>query len=127
MVRLGQIVLFTLNKQRLSSFLCDLFDLDVEINNESLRVYNSSLDFLLIENPNLEKTKTNSLLDIHVDSYDDLIELKNNIEFINYRYAQSADSTEMIITSPEIKDLGKIKFFFMTDPDGRNWKISFVE
>ena len=126
MVRLGQIVLFSKDKQRLASFLCDLFELEMEINSDSISLSNGEISFLVIERPRLAECGSSTLIDFYVDSYDELVELNNKIEFLTYRLQSSGESEELLQTmkKPEIKDLGEVKFFFMTDPDGRRWKVS---
>ena len=126
MVRLGQIVLFSKDKQRLASFLCDLFEMEMDINADSISLGDGEISFLIIERPRLAECGSSTLVDFYVDSEDDLNELNSKIEFLTYRLQSSGESEELIqsMKKPEIKDLGEVKFFFMTDPDGRRWKIS---
>lgn len=126
MVRLGQIVLFSKDQQRLASFLCDLFELEMEINSDSISLSNGEISFLIIERPRLAECGSSTLVDFYVDTFEELQELNSKIEFLSYRLQSSGESEELIsaMKKPEIKDLGDVKFFFMTDPDGRRWKVS---
>lgn len=126
MVRLGQIVLFSKDKQKLASFLCDLFELEMEIHSDSISLAHEHINFLIIERPRLAECGSSTLIDFYVNDFEELEELNNKIEFLNYRLESAGESQELLqqMKKPEIKDLGEVKFFFMTDPDGRRWKVS---
>ncbi|OIQ17468.1 MAG: hypothetical protein BM556_11725 [Bacteriovorax sp. MedPE-SWde] len=98
----------------------------MDINADSISLGNGEISFLIIERPRLAECGSSTLVDFYVDSEDDLNELNSKIEFLTYRLQSSGESEELIqsMKKPEIKDLGEVKFFFMTDPDGRRWKIS---
>lgn len=129
MVKLGQIILFSNNSKRLATFLCDLFDLELSPAEDAIGLSNGEVSFLVIERPKLAEFGSSTLIDFIVESSDDLDELHSKIEFLNYRLESSGESLTSLQTKelPEIRDLGNVRFFFMTDPDGRRWKISYFQ
>lgn len=128
MVKLGQIILFTKDQARLSAFLCDLFELEIDNSKQSIRLVNEDLSFLIIEKKDMP-SQSNVLIDLFVSGESELEELKDKVEFLNYRHGiqfGNSDGTT-VQTKPAvnpIEDIGAMKFFFMTDPDKRRWKIS---
>lgn len=127
MVKLGQIVLFSKNSKLLATFLCDLFDLELKPLSDSIQLSDGDVTFLIIERPKLASQGSSTLIDFNVESSSILDELHSKIEFLNYRLSglAEAESSLHTKTAPEINDLDGIRFFFMTDPDGRRWKISY--
>lgn len=127
MITLGQIILFTKDKGLMVSFLSDLFDLEIDNSKESIRLVNEDLSFLVIEKK-VSNQNTNMMIDLFVSTEEGLHELRDKYEFINYRHQTSSGETMSVVKSTrlEIQDIGEMKFFFMTDPDNRRWKISYI-
>ena len=128
MISYGQVVLFSKNKSRLANYLCELLDLEMEILTDSIKIGNDALNFLIIERPKLATPVSNMIVDLYVDSVDVLMHLHKKIEFLNYRNSTEISGMEKIeqMKLPEVIDLNEVKFFFMTDTDGRRWKISYI-
>ena len=123
-MQLNQIVLFSHDINKLSNYLSDLFDLEKECHTDSVTIYGEHLRFLIVPtSQNLEFS--NVLIDIKAANDTELFEIKQKIEFLNYRIEPSVDGkVHQTLTFSEIKEIPNSKFFFFTDTDGRKWKVS---
>ncbi len=129
MIVLGQIVLFTKNKMRLTSFLSDLFDLEIDNSKDSVRLVNEDLSFLIIERDENLNNQGTLMLDFFVSSFDELRHIRDKYQFLNYRQnSLNQDGTSHALSAQaiEIKEAGEMSFFFFTDPDQRRWKVSCI-
>ena len=124
-MNVGQIILFSKDKQLLSRFLSDLFDLTPVADDEAIRVLGSNLSFLILEREKLAFTGSSNIIDFFVDSEQELLAMHKKVEFIYYRYSISEKLSDSEPATPSIKESLEGKFFFITDPDKRRWKISF--
>lgn len=126
MLKLGQIILFTKSIAKLSTFMCEIFDLEIDNSRDSVRLVNEDFNFLLIERSDLLHGHNDVMIDIFVNDFNELSALKGKFEFYQYRQNQSSvdglESNRDYVC--EIKDIGIMQFVFMVDPDGRRWKIS---
>lgn len=126
MLKLGQIILFTKSIAKLSTFMCEIFDLEIDNSRDSVRLVNEDFNFLLIERGDLLHGHNDIMIDVFVSDFNELESLKGKFEFYQYRQNQSSvdglESNRDYIC--EIKDIGIMQFVFMIDPDGRRWKIS---
>ncbi|WP_157680654.1 hypothetical protein [Bacteriovorax sp. Seq25_V] len=114
---------------RLTSFLSDLFDLEIDNSRDSIRLVNEDLSFLIIEREEKLNNQGTLMLDFFVSSLDELHQIKDKYQFLNYRQnSLSTDGTALgLSTQPiEIKEAGDMSFFFFTDPDQRRWKVSYL-
>lgn len=128
-MKLGQIILFSSNAHLTSSFLSEVFDLEVEGASDSIAVFNDELRFLVVERPKLAQVGNNIVFDFIVDTYDELIELQKKVEFVNYRLESSGENLNILSNekSPELLVHDGVQFFFLTDPDNRRWKVTLLE
>ncbi len=126
-MKVGQIILFTKDKNMLSRFLSDLFDLEPEVDQDAIRVKGSNISFLVIERDKLAQSGSSNIIDFFVDSFEELEAMHKKVEFIYYRYQISEiDESFQIPIIPEIKNSPEMSFFFITDPDKRRWKVSNI-
>ncbi|AYF44601.1 MULTISPECIES: hypothetical protein [Halobacteriovorax] len=128
-MKLGQVILFSSNAHLTSSFLSDVFDLEIENASDSIVLYNDQIRFLVIERPKLAQVGNNIVFDFIVSTQDELIELQKKVEFVNYRLESSGEDLNILSSerSPEILVHEGIQFFFLTDPDNRRWKVTLIE
>ncbi|EPZ51407.1 glyoxalase/bleomycin resistance/dioxygenase family protein [Halobacteriovorax sp. GFR7] len=128
-MKLGHIVLFSSNAHLTSTFLSEVFDLEVEGASDSVVVFNDELRFLVVERPKLAQVGNNIVFDFVVDNYDELIELQKKVEFVNYRLESSGENLNILSNEkiPEILVHEGVQFFFITDPDNRRWKVTLIE
>ncbi len=111
----------------LSRFLSDLFDLSAHVDDEAIRVKGANLSFLIIERKKLAASGSSNIIDFYVDSYEELEMMHQKVEFIYYRYEISEiDEDLQKPIMPEIKKSNEMSFFFITDPDRRRWKVSYI-
>lgn len=129
MLRLGQTILLTKNIPKLTSFLCEIFDLEIDNSRDSVRLVNEDLSFLLIERADILHGHSDMFLDFFVDSPTQLLEIKEKFEFFKYKsenHQAAGDRTCAISNyTCEIKDIGPMQFIFIVDPDARRWKITY--
>ena len=128
-MKLGQVILFSTNAHLTSTFLSDLFDLEVENASDSIAIFNDEIRFLVVERPKLAQVGNNIVFDFNVSSYDELIELQKKVEFVNYRLESSGENLNILANekSPELLVHEGVQFFFLTDPDNRRWKVTLLE
>ena len=116
-MEMGSIHLYSNKLEELSTFLSELFDLDLEPQGEDLVLSNNACSFKIHEAKSRKKRPNNDLMvDFLLDERDDLENLLQKIEFINYRNGS--------IGTGKLEGEGSESRLLVTDPDGRNWKFS---
>ena len=120
-MQLQQIVLYSPDKKKLASFLSQLFECEIELKNNGLRINASGVKLLLQDPPKKKKRAKQSLdtiLDYHCANIHELEQLKSKIEFIYYRLGEKK------ITALAMQKTEQGFFIEFYDPDGRLWHIS---
>ncbi len=118
-LKLRQILLYSKDVSLLSSFLSDLFDLEVIPTENGAYLENNFFCFLLKEDKKRRSVKTKeTIVDLNVSSIHELHELIKRIEFLNYRLDQEMRNETEIQTDLDFT------FFEIHDPDQRVWRFS---
>jgi len=124
-MKLGQIVLFTRQREALVNFLTELLEVEVREIGEGLELKNSSVRFLVIEADKSQLLSTNGdmILDFFFDTRPELETFLQKSEFCLYRQGPTNDH----IKRPTINYSEGVFYFYLRDPDGRRWSFSFRE
>jgi hypothetical protein len=121
-MKLGRIILYSKDKNSLSLFLSDIFDMEI-VNGEDEIILQSDIFTILIldSKSKAKKAQKNkeTIIDISLDNSYELHSYIKRYEFLKYR--QGTDESKQAI---EIQSLSKWQYFDMEDPDGRLWRFS---
>ena len=110
----GEIYLYSLNPSKLFSFLSFLLDIEAkEISDDFISFNFQNMLFKIIrsDKKRIDKTKYFTLC---VTNLNELIEIKQNIEFYHYK---EGDSKFQLVQSED-----SLEF---SDPDGRKWEVNY--
>ena len=118
-VSIGQIIIDSANKEKLSNFLSSLIDLEIFPNGEEVILYSDNIRFSIVDR-NGDRSHSNSMkVDLHLGDELTLEEVKQRFEFLNYR-----DSIGKLVDQGDIKDCQTHAFMEFVDFEGRSWRLT---
>jgi len=126
-ITVGQIALYSKDIQKISTFLSDLLETEIQPAGEGVRLIHQSFTIVVIDGSQDEAKRAPNLtvVDFSVDSLQELEDLRQ--KYLFFRYRDDAGLTDE--SSPEfscdVKSIGPIHYFVVVDPDGRKWKFSY--
>lgn len=117
-MKLRQIVVYSQMKEKMVSFLSDLFELDIIPAGDGVVLSGEDLQFLIVHLDKKQNFHESLLLDFECDDLDDLESFWQRVKFHLYRHQFKEENLEAI------QSFGKRHGFYFQDGEGRKWKFS---
>lgn len=118
-MRVGQILLYSSDRDGLANCLSSLLDLEVESCDSAVTLSGDSLTISIFDSVETIKM-SGTVIDIALDDLNLLHDLLRKVEFLNYRF-QSAGLSFSDLFSEE-----GYHYFEMKDIDSRTWRFSAI-
>jgi len=119
---IGRIILLSPNKDRLASFLSDLFDLEYAIIEDGVLLSNIKMRILVREG---KYKKGSDIVDFYVKNTNELEEHLNRVKFAYYRINEDLNFNIDGVTIK--RDTDGSQYFDFQDTDGRSWRFTSME
>lgn len=116
--QLGQILLSSRDPQALAQFLSDVFDLEMSVSNDTVKLFSSQMKLLILSAPSNMPVSAHMVLDFEFEGPEELQEFWQKIQFFKYRYHLPDHLEE------KISQTKNSHYFILKDLDGRRWKFS---
>jgi hypothetical protein len=116
----GPVILYSQDKVRMLDFLSDVFEFDVDVNNDT--VSSGNLFLKLIESNNQEEFKSTGIVfAFKLKTSEQLSEILNKYNFFLYRKSPVEQSLEAV--ELDVNENGES--LSVKDIDGRTWRFDF--
>ncbi len=127
-VTVANITLYSRNPKGLAHFFSELLDLDILpiVGAEGISVHSEKVTIKVLK-ANADQLfhkagERDVMIEFSLASQQELEDLLHKVQFLSYR-----QNAEKPLPRAKLSKVGSQIFFFLKDPDGRNWKFSFDE
>jgi len=126
-VMVANITLYSRKPKEVAHFFSELLDLDINANavGEGIKVHSENVTIQVLK-ANADQMfhkagERDVLIEFSLATQQELEDLLHKVQFLSYR--QNAENP---VPRAKLSKIGDEVFFFLKDPDGRNWKFSYT-
>ena len=116
-MELAQVILYSHHKKKLGQLLSEVFEAEILPLDGGVGLKAESVNLLILDQPKSSQSPT-SILDFYVKDPEELLELKNRLQFYAYRHGKEFD-VEVNTCKNE-----KYSYILIKDFDQREWKFT---